>query len=251
MQLKKDLIYFSRFARKFGISSGAALFANIKRNRLQSIKLPHLPAPIALRKNTSDLETFYQIFLYDEYDTHYIPNPKVIIDGGANVGLFAVWIKNRFPDATVISVEPDPGNFELVKQNVAAYPNVHVENKGIWSRTTRLKVYDKYNRGKWGFVVEEDNEGSIEAISISDIMAKYGLERIDILKLDIETSEKKVFSENYEDWLPKTKMLIVEIHDHMEEGCAKPFFEAINRTISNYTYLVKGENTVIINNDLD
>ena len=45
-------------------------------------------------------------------------------------------------------------------------------------------------------------------------------------------------------------MIIIELHDWMEEGCAKPFFEAINKSITNYKYLVHGQNTIIINNDI-
>ena len=81
-------------------------------------------------------------------------------------------------------------------------------------------------------------------------MEKMKWRHIDILKLDIETSEKKVFLDNYESWLPKTKMVIIELHDFMEEGCSRSFFTAINKTFTNYEYMIKGENTAIINNDL-
>ncbi len=91
-----------------------------------------------------------------------------------------------------------------------------------------LKVYDKYNMGKWAMVVEETKtEGNVSAISINELLEKYQLDRIDILKVDIETSEKVVFSDNYEQWLPKTKMILIELHDWMEPACAQPFFNAI------------------------
>ena len=35
----------------------------------------------------------------------------------------------------------------------------------------------------------------------------------------------KVFEKNYESWLPHTKMIIIEVHDHMRMGAAK--FEAL------------------------
>ncbi|MCQ4062169.1 FkbM family methyltransferase, partial [Klebsiella pneumoniae] len=73
---------------------------------------------------------------------------------------------------------------------------------------------------------------------------------VDILKLDIETSEKAVFSAGFEVWLPKVKMIIIELHDWMEPDCAKPFFEAVNKCFKSYTYSMKGENTVIVNNDI-
>ncbi|MPN35170.1 hypothetical protein SDC9_182665 [bioreactor metagenome] len=46
-------------------------------------------------------------------------------------------------------------------------------------------------------------------------------------------------------------MIIIELHDWMEDNCAKPFFEAINKTFKNYKYYINGENTIIINQDID
>jgi hypothetical protein len=38
---------------------------------------------------------------------------------------------------------------------------------------------------------------------------------LNVLKLDIEGSEREVFSKNYEEWLKKTQNIIVEIHPHL------------------------------------
>ena len=249
--MKENLKLLYRLTSLFGKVSGLRLFVNFKTGNLDNIKVPNIKTTISLRNGTSDTPTFFQIFLYNEYDLHFIKDPKVIIDGGANIGLFTVLMKNKFPDAKIISIEPDKENFEMLKKNVASYPGVSCENCGLWNTETNLNVSDKMDRGKWGMIVEETKgEGNVKAISIKNIMDKYSLDRIDILKLDIETSEKKVFLDNYESWLPKTKMVIIELHDFMEEGCSRAFFTAINKTFTNYEYMIKGENTAIINNDL-
>ena len=79
---------------------------------------------------------------------------------------------------------------------------------------------------------------------------EHQLTQIDILKIDIETSEKQLFSENYSEWLPKVKVIIIELHDRMDAGCAKSFFTAINNCYTNYTYSTLGENVIITNLDL-
>ena len=68
----------------------------------------------------------------------------------------------------------------------------------------------------------------------------------DIVKLDVEGSEKEIFSENYEGWLPKKKVLIVELHDRMKKGCRKAVFQAISRY--DFSLQVAGENLVFTNN---
>jgi len=250
MKLTAGMFYY--FIKLFGLKHGITLFANFKFNRLDNIKLPHFKSAFALRKATSDVPLFEQMFVHPEYTMSFTSSPKIIIDGGANIGLFTLLMKNKFPDARVISVEPDKENFEMLQKNVASYTDVICENCGLWNKEASLKVYDKYEAGNWGLVVEESkDEGNVKAVSINGIMEKYGIQKIDLLKLDIETSEKKVFFDNYESWLPKTKMLVVELHDWMEEGCSKPFFDAITKTFTNYKYLITGQNTIIINNDID
>jgi len=249
---KLNMAALYRLIRSFGIKSGFEVFLNFRFDKLNNIKIPSIKTPILLRRGTSDIPLFNQIFVNKEYNIKFLQTPKVIVDAGANIGLFTVSIKNQFPEAKVICLEPHPGNFQTLKQNVSLYEDVFCENCGLWNKETLLKVYDKYHIGNWAMVVEENNEeGNIKATTINKLMATYGLERIDILKLDIETSEREVFLENYDKWLSKTKMIIIELHDWMREDCSKPFFEAINKTFKKYTYSVSGENTIIINNDLD
>ncbi|MFM2157212.1 MAG: hypothetical protein RL516_1961 [Bacteroidota bacterium] len=235
----------------FGIWHGFKLQFQFVFGNIQSIKLPSFNHPFSLRKNTSDQSTFEQVFLNDEYNLSFIQDPKVIIDAGANIGLFALQMKKQFPNAKIISIEPDPENFQLLQKNLAPYLQVDFENAGLWGKDTQLKVYDKYNCGKWGMVVEEDLvNGSIKAIAIDTLLDKYKIDQIDILKIDIETSEKQLFSSNFENWLPKTKVIIIELHDRMEEGCAKSFFSAINKCYTKYSYSTLGENVIITNLDL-
>lgn len=241
-----------RFISLFGLKYGIQLYINFKLKNLTNIRLPNLKTSISLRSGTSDILIFFQVFVYKEYAINFIDHPKIIIDGGANIGLFSVLMKNKFPNSKIICIEPDRENYDLLQKNVSSYSEVYCENCGLWNREANLKVFDKFELGKCAMIVEETKEeGDTRAISISSLMNKYSIKRIDILKLDIETSEKILFSDNYENWLHKVKMIIIELHDQLEEGCSKPFFVAINKTFSNYKYMLSGENTIIINNDID
>jgi FkbM family methyltransferase len=249
--MKQRVLFTLRLINKFGFWNGLWLSIRFGIGSIENIQLPNISHPLSLRPRSSDTQTFYQVFLADEYKIDFVKNPKVIIDGGANIGLFSIKMKNEFPDATIVCVEPDPENFQLLQKNLSPYQRVIFENSGIWSSDTKLKVFDKYNLGKWGMMVEEDLvSGNVNAISINSLLKKNKLEFVDILKLDIETSEKQVFLANYEEWLPKVRMIIIEFHDRIEEGCAQPFFVAINKHFSHYSYSTQGENTIIINKDI-
>ena len=230
---------------------GIEIYLKLKLGIVNSLRVPGIKFPIKLRPGTSDIRTFYQVFFKKEYDIDFNSTPKVIIDGGSNVGLFAVLMKNKYPEAKIICIEPDPENFELMKANISYYNNVFCENSGLWNKDTKLKVYDKYNSGKWGLVVEEDIEkGTVSAISMDTLFKKYSIEKVDVMKIDIETSERQLFSTNFENWLPKNKIVIIELHDWIDEGCSEPFFKAINKSFLNYHYSTNGENVIIKNKSL-
>jgi FkbM family methyltransferase len=249
--MKFHLILLFDLIKAFRFFSGTKFFLSLLFFGKEKVSIPGIERPVFLRRNTSDFRTFLQVFVEKGYDIPKMENVAVILDAGANIGLFSVLMKSKFPSAKVICIEPDIDNYAQLKKNLQAYTDVYYENIGIWNKSAYLKISDKYDMGKWGMVVEETNAAKgLEAHSIEFIMRKYGLDRIDILKIDIETSEKILFKDNYEYWLPKAKMIIIETHDWIEKGTAQPFFTAINKVLSKYSYYVKGDNTIVINEGL-
>ncbi|MBP6385394.1 MAG: FkbM family methyltransferase [Pseudarcicella sp.] len=240
---------------RIGLVKGTLLFVKLKLNLTKQIQIQkNMKYPVYLRPNTSDKSIFELIFIDNEYKMFQDITPKTIIDAGANIGLSTVFFKNKFPNANVICIEPDASNFEVLAQNTKPYGNdITLIQKGLWNKITKTKISDKYNMGKWAMVIEEDlnnSADSLDTITIDKIMEDHKLERIDLLKIDIETAEKYVFMNNYENWLPKTKMIIIELHDWMEKGTAQPFFMAITKSIANFSIYHHGELTTVINEDL-
>lgn len=235
-----------------GPVTGIKVLSKMLFKNTDKVSIPGIKYPVSLRPDTSDYDVFYQLFSKTEYDIPVNFEPKLIIDAGANIGLAAVYFKNKFPNATIISIEPESGNFEMLKKNTAPYENIYLEKAGLWNKETYITVEDKYGLGEHGMIVTENDhpvKDSLKAVTIDGLLKKYGFEgqRIDILKVDIETSEKYFFQSNYESWLPNTKMLIVELHDIIETGCAQSFFTAVNNAIKRYSFHMKGENVIVIN----
>lgn len=210
---------------------------------------------IYLRKGSSDTRIFHTIFGQQEYNIKQLDSSaKTIIDCGANIGLFTVYMKHKYPDAKVICIEPDRENYEQTLLNTKGLKDVKVYQNGIWHRKANLAITDKYNGGKWGLVVDEIPEPtneSVASLGLNELMSLENLESIDILKIDIETAEKYLFSQNYEEWMRRTKVIIIELHDWLEQGTAQPFFNAVNKIYKNYSYYIRGENTIIVNEDYE
>lgn len=60
--------------------------------------------------------------------------PTVIVDIGANIGIFSRYVIERFPSAKAVMVEPDPVNFDILSQVMMKVPKFGEQvliNKGI------------------------------------------------------------------------------------------------------------------------
>jgi FkbM family methyltransferase len=197
-------------------------------NGLIALSIPQSRTPLLVRGNTSDVQTFEQIFIDNEYDAPLDISPKTIVDGGANVGYASVYFANRFPDARIIAVEPHSANAEMLAKNTAAYPNLVIIRAGIWHKKTLLKI-ENPEAEEWAFRVTEATPDTLEfeAITITDIMGSANVDHIDILKLDIEGAEKEVLSHSRE-WIDKISVLIIELHDRFKPGCSEALYAAIS-----------------------
>lgn len=220
----------------------------IRKGNYNNWRTPILGAPFSLRKdNLFDFFTYEEVILRKSYDIPFPISPETIIDGGGNIGLTAAFWATRYPDAQIVTLEPDKGNFDMLLRNTAPYKNIHPIMAGIWPRTGHLVVKD-LGHGDNGLMVEETTEGTagaVPAYSIGAILQKMGWPTVDLLKLDVEGSEKELFSEEYEQWLPKVRILIVEMHDRMKKGCSKAVLSAINQF--DFSLDVAGENIVFTN----
>lgn len=246
---KRILIYMNRL----GIFRGLLIFSKIKLHQTTNIQVNSLKYPLSMRSHTSDILTFEQVIIGAEYDLKLDINPGVIIDAGANVGFATVFFKNKYPLARIYSIEPDPENFDLLKKNTQRYADITLLKKGLWNKITHTRISDKHNLGKWAMVIEEVEEqaaDTIETITIDKIMQDYFIDTIDLLKIDIETAEQYLFRDNYHNWLSKTKVIVIELHDWMDKGTAQPFFMAITKTFHKFSYYQSGENIIVVNEDL-
>ena len=220
------------------------LYGKVKRKFYKtyySIKFPGL----IIRNSTSDWKAFKQVFILKEYDFSVGCEPKFIIDGGANVGYASLFFADKFPQAEIFAIEPEESNFEILKKNTVSHKQIKAIKAGLWYKKAYLKVADT-DFGKWGFMTKEagPDDYDIQAITINEILKQSGREEIDILKLDIEGAERELFSKNYDSWLGKVRVLIIELHDRMKEGCSDAFYLATKKY--NFNYSQKGENIILI-----
>lgn len=239
---------FKKLKKALGFSNAVSFYLKLKKGNLSGLQTGNLAHSFSMRNNPFDYATFEEVILDETYNIPVSFTPRYIVDGGGNIGLTACYLATKYPSATIVSVEPNSDNYSIMQQNCNQYANIKTLQCGIWKRTTKLKIKDE-NTGNNAFTVietEEASADSIEAVTIQHIMNKYEMPHIDILKLDIEGSEKEVFESDVESWLPQTRLLIIELHDRMKPGCSKAVFKAIDKY--DFSFDIKGENLIFTNN---
>src|SRR3984957_16700899 len=155
--------------------------------------------PVHLRVSAADVWLCQQILLEAQYECTLSIVPRVIVDAGANIGLASIFYANKYPEAKIIAIEPEPSNYEMLQKNVALYPNIVPIHAALWNQKKRL-LGSSVAAGHHAYQVKEEigldddrRHGSVRGISLLELMTDLGIQRIDLLKVDIEGSEKEVF----------------------------------------------------------
>ena len=131
----------------------------------------------------------------NRYEQYYkVSQGDIVIDAGANEGILTlVYSKKAGSAGKVFAFEPDEKNVRNLQRNLELNENpqnVHLEQKGLWSRSD---IKDFYESGSVGssFFYEEPQavKRSIPVVSIDEFVKDQNLSKVDFIKMDIEGAE--------------------------------------------------------------
>lgn len=180
---------------------------------------PHVLHPLWLRPRTSDLAVFRQIFKKKEYaPMGDLADVRVVVDLGANVGYAAAWFLSRYPGCRLVAVEPDPDNFAALQRNLAPYGDRAVcVRAGVWSHSCHLRISDAPYRDnlEWSRQVVEcapGDPGALRGVGLRELLDEHGIDRVSLLKCDIEGAEVALFGPTCRAWLDRVDAIAIELH---------------------------------------
>jgi FkbM family methyltransferase len=175
-----------------------------RRKLLYGLRLSDLP---------SDILTFYEHCIVNSYRINESRAPDLVLDGGANTGLFTMAILSRWPAVRILAIEPLPDNIEVLRANLKAN-NFTAEI---------IPVCLAALEGEAKFYVREANSGglsdseeferviTVKTVPLSDLYAPFRGRNV-LIKLDIEGAEMPVIEQFLRQ--PVTKVNIVgELHN--------------------------------------
>jgi len=215
---------------------------------------------VTVRGGDSDFETIRQVFLRKEYDLanqsvrrrlkafhdEIVSRGKtpVIIDAGANIGAAALWFKSIYPQAVIVSIEPETQNVELLRRNTRDVPGIVVAHAAIGSTPGFVSV--KLADTSWGVQTERSDTGEgCPIITVDQALAMVDNGELFIVKIDIEGFEKDLFSAD-DGWIDSAKCVSIEPHDWMlpGQGTSRTFQAAFGQR--DFELFLKGENIIYV-----
>jgi FkbM family methyltransferase len=159
------------------------------------------------------------------YDIGTVP-PKTVLDVGSYIGPFTCWIKHLYPDAEVVAVEPEPGNYEVLLRNTANLPGVTalLARMNYAPGDVRLLIHPSHMTCHQIIPVNQVAHEQItipapRAVTIEEIMDLRGWDRISLMKIDCEGCEEDVLMNCSDETLLRIDRLTGEFHrghDHFQ-----------------------------------
>ncbi len=180
-----------------------------------------------------------------EYPKKYFPRGKcpVIVDAGANIGAFSIYITNELRDSMpiVYAIEPSVNNFEYLKKNIILnnFQNtIKIFNVGLYNKNGVGYIDLSQACDAYSVADEPQNVGSqkVDVITLENFCLNNNIKTIDLLKMDIEGGEYCVFYNLIEFIKKNVRTIFVEVHNLDEE-----------RNINKFKKFILGKNFGIIN----
>lgn len=169
---------------------------------------------------SSQLGSYADIFFLNEYEK--VPGfdtkaGDVVIDAGANVGFFSLRHAPRVgPNGRVYAFEPNPLVFKLLERNVLrnGLTQVRCLQSALGETAGSVRFTSDPRASSCGHVAEGDEAGELVAsTTLDDLVERENIERIDLLKMDVEGYEPHVLRGGLARALERTRRVVMESHN--------------------------------------
>lgn len=162
-----------------------------------------------------------------------------IVDAGANVGIFTTFVKQQFPGAQVLALEPIPPIYEALQRNLEAHgiQGVDARRMAVGQRNEQVHFtfypaipgnstrYPEQKKVGQELTVGHIGQAEVDRVMtgveveaqvdrLSTVLGDWAPgEQIDLLKIDVEGAELDVMQGlDDEDWL-RVQQTVIEVQD--------------------------------------
>lgn len=197
------------------------LFKNILSFLFSRSSFPLVLGKVKLLVKPRSLDIFVvaETFLDKTYEPIFPigGNVDTIVDLGAHIGDSSIWLANRFHPKKILAVEMDSDTYNILKKNIDLNnldKKIIPLNKAVYSKDSSEVSYRKSSAlSIANFLTERFGNRRVKTISLAGIINLIRVRAIDYLKIDIEGSEKFLFTQkNKKIFKNKVRFITVECH---------------------------------------
>lgn len=168
-----------------------------------------------LKNNFEPTYINYTEFFVDKIYDKYLKNKTfdIVVDVGANIGLWTEYIMNTANTKKVYSVEPNTDALKVLKNSFG--DEVVVVEKAMSNKDGQLEFFVDSNNSTISSVAKvnsSDTSYKVNAISFKSFVSKYNIKKIDLMKVDIETGEYDLFASMDDSDLAMIDNILMEYH---------------------------------------
>jgi FkbM family methyltransferase len=205
------------------------------------------PSGLICTTNSSPIETelmYNEVFEGREYLRSGIKlgDHDTIIDVGANIGMFTMYLLINLASPSVHAFEPVPDTFAALQRNMERYPraNVHIYNTGLGASAdssmamtffpnmtgnstahpeimaAQREILSQAFTSEEMLFIYTGEEITVPSTTLSSFIRKNALDRIDLLKIDAEGCEVDILKGIEADQWPLIRQLAMEVHNETD-----------------------------------
>lgn len=172
-------------------------------------------------RDTADRSVWFEIFKIKEYrvaDSIISTAKNPIVDVGAHAGFFTLYARDLNPEVQIYCLEPEPKNLLALAKNIKEnkVKAITVVKSALAAKTGERDLLissDSHNHKMVEVYKKGVSTVSVSTISLKDFFKKHHLEKISLLKMDIEGGEYEVFNSLEKECWEKIDVIIMEYHN--------------------------------------
>jgi len=177
-----------------------------------------------LREGVMDSVPIIETWWLNEYlrDLKPLEEGSVVVDIGAHIGAFSIFIAKKLKGAKIYAFEPGPLNFDLLKENIQTNRTAkkispfNLAVGGETGKQLKLRYHPAAPAGSsttYSFEGRGNSTGTqVSSISLEDIFKRHKISRCHLLKMDCEGAEYEILLSAPRQILDKIQNISLEYH---------------------------------------
>lgn len=184
--------------------------------------IEHTPLKLSVWDNM-DVASLVELFVGREYELALSEVYTSILDIGAHTGNTSLYFSTLYPEANVVAVEASEKSFRRLQENVSGNSRIIPIHAALASNSGSATFFESTNTLGSSLIrrTATDVPVNVPACSLTDLLMKSGVERFDLIKVDIEGGEALLLK--IEDLEQYAKAFIIELHTDLNKKTAEDF----------------------------